>query len=333
MRCVRRCPDQLCGPPSWDGDTGTDSQQRPRQARQRCAGPGPEGEVRGAPPHQAGRLCPNAGLGCSGPVGPVSGLDQGCGHHPEEPHCVLPPVLRRVVGDAGPGAPSLGPCMHVRRRRRTLAGRGAPAFRRSEPGEIEERHGLLVTGRVRTALDLAAFESFEQGVTVFDHLLRPRPGPLAPLTKAELDAGVGGHYTAAAARRIRAALEFADGASGSPGESVSRAMMHRLGFRVPLLQVEIRDARGLVAYTDFDWPGERLCGEFDGVEKYRNPEYLRGRTPEQSLVDEKLREDRIRATGRRVVRWTWATLSSPQRFASFLAESGVPRATLPSCQR
>ena len=37
--------------------------------------------------------------------------------------------------------------------------------------QIEERYGLLVTDRVRTALDLAAFESFEQGVTVFDHVL------------------------------------------------------------------------------------------------------------------------------------------------------------------
>lgn len=202
-----------------------------------------------------------------------------------------------------------------------------------DPAQIEERHGLLVTGRTRTALDLAAFESFEQGVTAFDHVLRPQPGTLAALTKAELDAGIEGNYTAAAARRIRTALEFADPASGSPGESVSRAMMHRLGFRIPRLQVEIRDARGLVAITDFDWPEEQLCGEFDGLEKYRNPDYLQGRTPAQALTDEKRREDRIRATGRRVVRWTWAELSSPRRFATFLTESGVPRSTNPSCQR
>jgi len=202
-----------------------------------------------------------------------------------------------------------------------------------DSARIEERHGLLVTGRARTALDLAAFESFEQGVAVFDHVLRPQPGTLAPLSKAELEAGVEGNYTAAAARRIRTALRFADPASGSPGESVSRAMMHRLGFRIPLLQVEIRDGRGLVAFTDFDWPEERLCGEFDGLVKYRNPEYLRGRTPAQALADEKRREDRIRATGRRVARWTWSELSSPARFAAFLTESGVPRATLPSCRR
>jgi len=182
-------------------------------------------------------------------------------------------------------------------------------------------------------LDLAAFESFEQGVTVFDHVLRPQPDNLAPLSREELAAGIDGTYTGAAARRIRAALTFADPASGSPGESVSRALMHRLGFRVPLLQAEIRDARGLVAFTDFDWPGDQLCGEFDGLVKYRKAEYLQGRTPAEALTDEKRREDRIRATGRRVIRWTWSELSDPGTFAAFLSAAGVPRQSLPSCRR
>ena len=117
------------------------------------------------------------------------------------------------------------------------------------------------------------------------------------------------------------------------GGGRSRAGVRRLVFRIPLLQVEVRDGRGLVAFTDFDWPEERLCGEFDGLVKYRNPEYLRGRTPAQALADEKRREDRIRATGRRVVRWTWSELSSPAKFAAFLAAAGAPRATLPSCRR
>jgi hypothetical protein len=196
---------------------------------------------------------------------------------------------------------------------------------------IEERRGLLVTGRIRTALDLAAFESFEQAVTVFDHVLRPVPHGLAALGREELEAGIAGNYTAAAALRIRTALGFADPASGSPGESLSRARMHRLGFKAPVLQCEIRDSRGLIGFTDFDWPEERLCGEFDGLVKYRNPEYLRGRTSAEALIDEKRREDRIRATGRRVIRWTWSELSSPERFAAFLAASGVPRRKLPSC--
>ncbi|SKB53373.1 Transcriptional regulator, AbiEi antitoxin, Type IV TA system [Arthrobacter sp. 49Tsu3.1M3] len=113
--------------------------------------------------------------------------------------------------------------------------------------QIEERHGLLVTDRVRTALDLAASESFEQGVAVFDHVLGPRPGTLS---RGELDA-----------------------------------------------------------------------------------EYLRGRTPAEALTDEKRREDRIRATGRHVIRWTWTELANPGSFSAFLADAGVPRQPLPSCRR
>jgi hypothetical protein len=91
-----------------------------------------------------------------------------------------------------------------------------------------------VTSRIRTALDLAAFEWFEQAVTVFDHVLRPVPHGLAAPGREELEAGIAGNYTAAAALRIRTALGFADPASGSPGESLRRPRMHRLGFKAPV---------------------------------------------------------------------------------------------------
>lgn len=196
--------------------------------------------------------------------------------------------------------------------------------------EVEEQAGLLVTSRLRTVLDLAAFESFEQAVTVVDHVLSPRPD-LPPLMKDELMAGIGNSYSAAAARRIKAAVDFADAGSGSPGESVSRALMHRLGFQAPVLQAEIRDARGLAGYTDFEWELERLCGEFDGAVKYQRAEFLQGRTPSEVVIAEKRREDRIRSTGRRVIRWTWTELARPERFAAFLDTERVPRRRLRSC--
>lgn len=191
--------------------------------------------------------------------------------------------------------------------------------------QVEERRGLLVTSRVRTVLDLAAFGSIEQAVTAVDHVLRPaRNGPPVPNLEL-LEAGIAGIYRTAAARRIITALEFGNPASGSPGESVSRAMMHRLGFKAPVLQYGIRDARGLVGFTDFEWPEDGLSGEFDGLVKYRDAAYLKGRTPSDVVIEEKSREDRIRATGRRVIRWTWSELASPERFAAFLDAQGVPR--------
>ncbi|MFP3461993.1 type IV toxin-antitoxin system AbiEi family antitoxin domain-containing protein [Arthrobacter globiformis] len=189
------------------------------------------------------------------------------------------------------------------------------------------RHdGLLVTGRVRTVLDLAAFTPFAEAIVPLDHVLRPDAArKLPPLSKEQLRAEIEGNYPAAAARRITVAIDFADPLSASAGESYSRALIHVAGFETPTLQHEIRDAGGLIGYSDYHWDSARIAGEFDGVEKYLKPEYLKGRTPSQAVVDEKYREDRIRATGRTVVRWVWADLMMPGRLERKLTASGVPR--------
>lgn len=201
-----------------------------------------------------------------------------------------------------------------------------------ESADVELRSGLWVTSRLRTVLDLAAFGTFEQGVAAVDHVLKPDPVQrLLPLTIAELEGAAGPEYSAAAARRVRKVLECADPASGSPGESVSRAYMYIEGLKTPRLQTEVRDRNGLVALLDFEWPEERLAGEFDGLVKYQKAEYLKGRTPSDAVIAEKRREDRIRATGRRVVRWTWADLGDRGAFAAMLARAGVPRTRFPAC--
>lgn len=188
------------------------------------------------------------------------------------------------------------------------------------------REGILVTGRVRTVLDLAAFTPFAEAVVPVDHVLKPDEARRLPaLAKDMLLAEVDGHYSKAAARRIRAVVEFADPRSGSAGESFSRSLMWGAGFEPPELQREVRDGSGRPAFTDFYWDGVRVAGEFDGIEKYLKPEYLRGRTTSQAVVEEKLREDRIRAAGNRVVRWVWADLLATGRLEGKLAQAGVPR--------
>ncbi|CAI3802729.1 hypothetical protein [Pseudarthrobacter sp. MM222] len=192
--------------------------------------------------------------------------------------------------------------------------------------KVVRRDGLLITGRVRTVLDLAAFTPFAEAVVPLDHVLRPDAAQgLAGLTKETLLAGIDGNYTAASARRIRAAVDFADPRSGSVGESYSRALMRVAGFEPPDLQHEIRDRTGLVGYTDYYWDGPRMAGEFDGIEKYLKSAYLQGRTASQAVVDEKLREDRIRAAGNKVVRWVWADLMAAGQLERKLAAAGVPR--------
>ena len=188
------------------------------------------------------------------------------------------------------------------------------------------REGLLITDRIRTVLDLAAFTPFVEAAAPLDHVLKPdRALRLAALGKDELLAGIGPAYSSAAQRRIRAAIAFADPLSGSAGESYSRSRIHVAGFERPVLQQAIYNEYGLVGYADFYWRDAKVVGEFDGVEKYVKPEFLKGRTPSQAVVEEKKRENRIRATGLNVVRWDWPDLMEPGKLEGMLSAAGVPR--------
>ncbi len=144
-------------------------------------------------------------------------------------------------------------------------------------------------------------------------------------TRAQLAALARNESSAAPRRRMLAAVRFADPASESPGESRSRAVIHQLGFVAPVLQREVRDARGLAGRADFWWPSVNVVGEFDGMVKYARSRELSGQDPSEVVVSEKLREDRLRAAGCGVVRWGWADLEDPRRLAAKLDAAGIPR--------
>lgn len=198
-------------------------------------------------------------------------------------------------------------------------------FAAREGLKVVRLEGLLVTERIRTVLDLAAFSPFTEAVVPLDHVLRPDPARHLPgLSKAQLEAGIGGIYSAAGARRVRAAIAFADPASGSAGESWSRALMHVAGFDPPILQQRFADPAGLVGYSDFCWQQPRVVGEFDGIAKYVKAEFLKSRTTSEAVLAEKDRENRIRAMGFHVVRWDWSDLKAG-RLEGRLAAAGVGR--------
>ena len=188
--------------------------------------------------------------------------------------------------------------------------------------QAQEVKGFLVTDRIRTVLDIAASVPFAEAMVPVDFLLSKKLNTQPVNTQQLLD-GVNGTYSKAAGRRITAAVEFGAENSGSPGESYARALMHVLGFEIPVLQYAINTTRGTV-YTDYYWKNAGLVGEFDGREKYMKPEYLKGRTPSQVVIEEKDREDAIRATGRRVFRLVWSDLTV-SRLERALEAAGVPR--------
>lgn len=196
--------------------------------------------------------------------------------------------------------------------------------------------GLACTSLVDTLVDLGRGLSFSSAVVSIDHALHAA-AEAAALNRRS--AGANAEASAAAAevkaqllealhrfapprnfRRSLTAIEFATHLADSPGESLSRCGIHLLGFPAPELQHEFHDYLGFIGRGDFWWDHVRLLGEFDGEDKYKNPAFLRGRTPHQALVDEKRREDRIRATRVGVSRWDWKTaFDLPQLYAKLFA--------------
>ncbi len=188
--------------------------------------------------------------------------------------------------------------------------------------------GIRATDLARTAVDVAATNPFVEGVTTLDAALRRTSHPIAgvPITLVtredlydELTRVPPTHGRA----RARRAIEFADGLADRRGESISRVSMSIAGVPAPQLQVELRGASGRWYIVDFWWVEFAHIGEFDGRYKYSDPRFLRGRTPERALLDEKAREDDLRAAGFGMSRWTWDVARSPQRLRQVLRAAGL----------
>jgi len=196
-----------------------------------------------------------------------------------------------------------------------------------EAGSVEI-DGLKVSSLAHTATDLAAELKFPQAVAVVDAALRRAVYPVHGLPKASFDRAdlmalaheIPLNHGRSKALRV---VEFADGSADRPGESLSRVTMFRARITSPLLQVELMGLSGRSYTVDFWWPEFNAFGEFDGRYKYSDPEFLAGRTPEQAVYDEKLREDDLRAVGRGCARWSWAEARSVPLLRAKLAAAGV----------
>ncbi len=196
------------------------------------------------------------------------------------------------------------------------------------PTELDRVGPFLVTTLARTVVDIAATNPFASAVVMADAALRRTAHPLVGLPLTSLVAGdlideLATLHTARGTARAQSAIQFADGMADRPGESVSRANMHLAKVPAPELQCELRGASGTRYYGDFLWREQKLVGEFDGEAKYRDPEFLRGRTPHQALVDEKTREDDLRAVGYRFSRWWWDVALNPVRLRNHLRATGL----------
>lgn len=189
--------------------------------------------------------------------------------------------------------------------------------------------GQMVAGKIQTAVGLALAYDFPWAVAVMDRLLNDKPLPAEqqpqPVSRSQVAECIELLPSGAKRRRVQRVLNFANGLAMYPGESLSRVHIADLGFPAPELQYKVVDELGFVAFVDFYWKDHALVGEFDGRGKYQKPEYMKGKTAAQVVIEEKNRENRIRATGRNVVRWEWKEANTPNLLARALTSAGLPR--------
>ena len=162
-----------------------------------------------------------------------------------------------------------------------------------------------MTTPTRTWLDIARTHGLADALSVGDRALRMEM--MRVDEAAEALAALG---RLRGVRLAAKALPLLDGARETALESWSFAMFVEWGLPLPIMQQNLRDELGLIGRVDFYWPHARLVGEADGRLKYDE----RG-----ALYAEKRREDRIRAQGLGVVRWSWRDLADhPERLRARL---------------
>lgn len=188
--------------------------------------------------------------------------------------------------------------------------------------------GLRVTPLARTVIDIARTVNFGTAVVVADAALRRTAHPIGGipntlLTRATLMEELARVPLRHGSAKARAVINFADGRADRPGESISRVSMLQARLPAPLIQVRLRGQSGRTWIVDFWWPECNLIGEFDGRWKYSDPNFLLGRTPHEVLLDEKFREDDLRAAGHNFSRWDWGIAMSPSRLKSHLLAAGL----------
>lgn len=191
--------------------------------------------------------------------------------------------------------------------------------------ELVRVGGLLLTSAARTVVDLAATATFREAVAA-DGALR------AHLPREVLDRAV----DLAGGRRGRAKIAqvttFAHPGRESAAESETGCTMYFSGIEPPVLQQRFFAGRRFVGRTDTWFPRVRGVGEIDGAKKLLAPR-LTVEQSKRALLDEKHREDDLRALVDGFARWGWVESRDARLLLPVLARLGVrPQERRPTLQ-
>ncbi len=194
---------------------------------------------------------------------------------------------------------------------------------RVDPTHLQTIGGVLLTSPARTVFDIACSATIERAISAADSALHQKFCSATELADV-LAAG----KRVPGAFRARRILEFADGLAESVGESICRLRLVQIGLPAPTLQSVIPELiESPRVRVDFEFERLRTVAEFDGRTKYGRL-LEPGQTAGDAVFAEKVREDRIRETGRQCVRVIWSDLNRPgamlNRFCAAFRRAGFP---------
>lgn len=206
---------------------------------------------------------------------------------------------------------------------RNVKGEQAFYSNESDMACCQKVNGIVVSDAYKTVFDCARHLAFGDALAICDAALRSETIRRDDMVSFVLSRR---HY-----RGWKQALRVAR--LGSPlaksgGESKARAEVIELGFEVPALQEEFVDPDGVRRRVDFLWrrtDGRIIIGEFDGLQKYLDPELTGGRSPVDVIKAEKSREDDLSLYGVWLFRFGYDDLENPRNLERKLIRFGVPR--------
>ncbi|HEV7741552.1 MAG TPA: type IV toxin-antitoxin system AbiEi family antitoxin domain-containing protein [Pseudolysinimonas sp.] len=186
--------------------------------------------------------------------------------------------------------------------------------------DVVDLDAFRLTAPDRTLVDYVAGRTFLSGACAMESALH------SGLTDRDrIDRAIARRRPFRGSRKVEAVARFASEHSASPNETLCRVRFHELGFAQPEQQKRYTGRGGQHYWVDFYWPEFDVICESDGRVKYEDPRFLAGRTPEQALWDEKLREDELRAQSSGFVRLTWNDAWNRAGLVAKLAGAGIPR--------
>ncbi|WP_244929813.1 type IV toxin-antitoxin system AbiEi family antitoxin domain-containing protein [Nocardioides sp. W7] len=194
--------------------------------------------------------------------------------------------------------------VHGSRHEHGVKHHGAPY----RPDQVREIDGIRVLDPARTALDIAREHGAVRGVVAMDSALR-RGVSRDDLCQAFSEMRCWPYST-----EVRAALDHCDPRSDSVAESLGRLLVARLGRGRPQTQFGLA-SDGKVAYVDLRI-GRHLI-EVDGKVKYQR-DGPAGRTADEVVWDEKLRQDWLCGFKLGMSRLTWTDVYGPGQAAALV---------------